>query len=179
MNLFFIEDDVEILDDIIENLMEKIDDKDNFIDIFYWDVNCLKYLELPKKTKERLSPVCKGFMATLISYLKYINKKDSTKHTIIRLYGIVDQLQSIKRTTCGAYTLYYLTCLYQPDYYNIRLKNTKGNIDTIIELLNTIFVDVTKNTPQNSKDINADIINAFIQSTGIKVNQKDKELMGK
>ena len=178
LKAFFIQNDVEILDDIITNFNEFKsdfnDDNELAFNFFKWNIDCRKYLELPTNKMKELSPTCVGFFNLLMSYLRYNNKKYGVQKNNIELYGIKDQLQNVERTTCGLFVLYYFYNLFSPQkYYD--LNKTNGDINTVKKLLPIIFATV--NEENDKDDLNFILITEFKNKHNIKAKLIDKELL--
>ena len=180
LKAFFIQNDVNILSNIITNFDEFKKDFDNddesTFDFYKWNIDCKKYLELPKEKIKQLSPTCVGFFNLLMSYLRYNNKKYNIQNNTIDVYGIKDQLQNVERTTCGLFVLYYFFNLFKPESY-FGLNENIGDINTVKKLLSMIFAPV--NEENNKQDLNFIIITEFRNRHNIKAKLADKKLLNK
>ena len=92
------------------------------------------------------------------------------------MYSLVDRLQSKNRTICGAYCLYYLHNLYDPEE-SFKLGGETGDINLVKKLLKSIFVDVPDSELDKADNINSLIIEEFIDAYKVKVNTQDFDLL--
>ena len=173
LQLAFINNDEKIMKKFINNL-KPLKDKENHFDFYRWNVNCNKFISLTHDEKSNLTPTCRGFFIMLASYLKQYNIKNDKKETSIDLFGLIDIIQDVKKTTCGVFCLYYIYHLFYPDEcYD--LQSEKGDITTVKKLINCIFVD--QPTSLKNKNINEAFIKEFIKNFNIKVDTEDESLM--
>lgn len=125
----YVSDDSQLIKKFVTNA-NPLKDREKKFDYFKWEINCDRFLALSKKEKDELSDTARGFFFLVASYLKHYNKIHDTRQTTIDLFGLIDPIQSTKKTTCGAYCLYYIYHMFHPDP-SFNLHNDKGDIKTV------------------------------------------------
>ena len=147
---FIIDDDRQILDQFFYGL-EKINKNDKKINLTYvrFDISLFK-----KANKNALTSTAKDFFHSLNEFGKIHNTD------YVDIYMVDDQLQNIKKETCGLFQLYFYINLFLPKEKSQIIKNKTLNLQTMRKLLNEIF---TRDTIQNEE-----IVENFALEHGIK-----------
>ena len=126
---FIVDNDKQIIDNFFYGL-EKINKKDNIINLTYVPFDNESY---KKVTKETLTPTARDFFHSLSEFSKVHNKNS------VDVYMVDDQLQNIKSDTCGLFQLYFYMNLFLPKEGSQIVSNRTLTLRTIKHLLNEIF----------------------------------------
>ena len=135
---FIIDDDKQIIDQFFYGL-EKINKKDNVINLTYVLFDALSYKKVKKET---LTSTARGFFHSLSEFSKVHNKNS------VDVYMVDDQLQNLKSDTCGLFQLYFYVNLFLPRESNQIVSNRSLTLKTIKNLLNEVF---SRNISQNEE----------------------------
>ena len=172
LQYFFINDDLKILENFVENideLLKKLNNDTKTFDYYCWKINCEKYAQLDLKLKNKLSDTCVGFINLMMSYLRYYNRVNEKKEKIIYMYGLIDQIQLIQTSMCGVHCLYFGFNLFNP-HVSFEMLNETGDLKTIKKLISSIYVDTDINDSDEYKKQNLNLIHLFKDTYNIKVN---------
>ena len=126
---FIVDDDKQIIDQSFYGL-EKINKKDNIINLTYVHFDIALYKKVKKET---LTPTARDFFHSLREFSKVHNKNS------VDVYMVDDQLQNIKSDTCGLFQLYFYMNLFLPRKGSQIVSNRSLTLKTIKNLLNEIF----------------------------------------
>ena len=135
---FIVDDDKQIIDQFFYGL-EKINKKDNIINLTYVRFDTASYKKVKKET---LTATARDFFHSLSEFRKVHNKN------WVDIYMVDDQLQNIKSDTCGLFQLYFYMNLFLPREGSKIVSNRSLTLKTITNLLNEIF---SKNISQNEE----------------------------
>ena len=133
---FIIDNDKQIIDQFFYGL-EKIDKKDNIINLTYVHFDNESYKNV---NKDSLTPTARDFFHSLSQFSKVHNEN------AMDVFMVDDQLQNIKSDTCGLFQLYFYMNLFLPKESSKIVGNRTLNLRTIKNLLNEIFSkDISQN----------------------------------
>ena len=133
---FIVDNDKQIIDNFFYGL-EKINKKDNIINLTYVRFDNESYKKVKKET---LTPTARDFFHSLGEFSKVHNKNS------VDVYMVDNQLQNIKSDTCGLFQLYFYMNLFLPKEGTKIVSNRTLTLRTIKNLLNEIFSkDISQN----------------------------------
>ena len=135
---FILDDEKQIIDQFFYG-MEKINKKDNIINLTYVRFDTPSYKKVKKET---LTATARDFFHSLSEFSKVHNKN------WVDIYMVDDQLQKIKSDTCGLFQLYFYMNLFLPREGSKIVSNRSLTLKTIKNLPNEIF---SKNISQNEE----------------------------
>ena len=135
---FVVDDDKQIIDQFFYGL-EKINKKDNVINLTYVRFDTALYKKVKKET---LTSTARDFFHSLSEFSKVHNKNS------VDVYMVDEQLQNIKSDTCGLFQLYFYMYLFLPREGSQIVSNRSLTLKTIKNLLNGIF---SRNISQNEE----------------------------
>ena len=135
---FIVDDDKQIIDQFFYGL-EKINKKDNVINLTYVRFDTALYKKVKKET---LTSTVRDFFHSPSEFSKVHNKNS------VDVYMVDDQLQNIKSDTCSLFQLYFYMNLFLPREGSQIVSNRSLTLKTIKNLLNEIF---SRNISQNEE----------------------------
>ena len=148
---FILQDDKKVLNKILYGI-EKFNKKDNKITLITIKI-CMKEYEKIKNMKRLSEPTI-----DLLHLMNEYEKKHRLKNEVI-VHLVDDQLQTIKRNTCGMYQIYFYVNLFNL-LEDSSIANKKNlNKQTIEKLLNEIL--------STDKQENEDRIYQFAEENNI------------
>ena len=128
---FILQDDQKILNKVLYGI-EKVNEKDNKVTLITLKFSMQEYEKI--KNKNRLSETT----IDLLDLMYKFGKKHNLRNEVI-VHLVDDQLQMIKRDTCGMYQIYFYVNLFNPLENSSIIIEKILNKRTIEKLLNEIL----------------------------------------
>ena len=128
---FILQDDQKILNKVLYGI-EKVNEKDNKVTLITLKFSMQEYEKI--KNKNRLGETT----IDLLDLMYKFGKKHNLRNEVI-VHLVDDQLQMIKRDTCGMYQIYFYVNLFNPLENSSIIIEKILNKPTIEKLLNEIL----------------------------------------
>ena len=128
---FILQDDQKILNKVLYGI-EKVNEKDNKVTLITLKFSMQEYEKI--KNKNRLGETT----IDLLDLMYKFGKKHNLRNEVI-VHLVDDQLQMIKRDTCGMYQIYFYVNLFNPLENSSIIIEKILNKRTIEKLLNEIL----------------------------------------
>ena len=151
---FILQDDIKLLSNVLTSEETEIINNIEFETLKF---NIDVYSDLEDDSLNELSPAAAGFLEFLLAFAKY----NKIKH-FIKINVVKDSLQDLNTSYCGAFCLYLLYNLFNPEDSSSIIDDSFVTADTLNQLISELFHNETKTT------LNSKIMKKFIKEYNIK-----------